>query len=395
MRKAAALPKCTSVRLPGDRAKTVCLAERGSVYGEWPTYEGGAVDNTQLLEEHDACGVGFIASLKGERTHKTLRDSLMAVGCMEHRGACSAYNDSGDGVGVMTNIPWKLLGKWADSQGIKGFAEGSSGVGMCMLPTDAAAAANAKKLLEESCVAEGLEVLGWRAVPVDSSVVGPLAKMTCPVHEQILVAGAGVTGEELERKLFIARKTCEKKAAAAGMEESFYICTMGSRTIVYKGMLRSAVLGKYYKDLEDPDYETQFSIYHRRFSTNTTPKWPLSQPMRFLGHNGEINTLQGNLNWMASKEADMANPIWGGREPEFRPICSPAASDSANLDRVAELLVQTGREPTETMMLLVPEAHRNHPELDRTFPGGARLLRLLRRHARGLGWPCFARLLRR
>ena len=194
MRKAAALPKCTSVRLPGDRAKTVCLAERGSVYGEWPTYEGGAVDNTQLLEEHDACGVGFIASLKGERTHKTLRDSLMAVGCMEHRGACSADNDSGDGVGVMTNIPWKLLGKWADSQGIKGFAEGSSGVGMCMLPTDAAAAANAKKLLEESCVAEGLEVLGWRAVPVDSSVVGPLAKMTCPVHEQILVAGAGVTG---------------------------------------------------------------------------------------------------------------------------------------------------------------------------------------------------------
>jgi glutamate synthase (ferredoxin) len=368
LRKASALPKCTSVQLPG-RATTVCLAEKGSVYGDWPLYQGGAVDNTQLLEEHDACGVGFIASLKGERTHKTVADSLTAVGCMEHRGACSADNDSGDGVGVMTHIPWKLLGKWCDANGISGFAEGSSAVGQCMLPTDASKAAEAKKILEASCVAEGLKVLGWREVPVDNSVVGPLAKMTCPKMEQILVDGSGMDREELERKLFIARKTCEKTANVdAELAESFYICTLSSRTIVYKGMLRSAVLGKYYKDLEDPDYESQFSIYHRRFSTNTTPKWPLSQPMRFLGHNGEINTLQGNLNWMASKEADMKNPVWGGREPDFRPICNPAASDSANLDRVAELLVRTGRAPDETMMLLVPEAHRNHPELDATFP---------------------------
>jgi len=339
------------------------------VYGDWPLYQGGAVDNTQLLEEHDACGVGFIASLKGERTHKTVADSLTAVGCMEHRGACSADNDSGDGVGVMTHIPWKLLGKWCDANGISGFAEGSSAVGQCMLPTDASKAAEAKKILEASCFAEGLKVLGWREVPVDNSVVGPLAKMTCPKMEQILVDGSGMDREELERKLFIARKTCEKTANVdAELAESFYICTLSSRTIVYKGMLRSAVLGKYYKDLEDPDYESQFSIYHRRFSTNTTPKWPLSQPMRFLGHNGEINTLQGNLNWMASKEADMKNPVWGGREPDFRPICNPAASDSANLDRVAELLVRTGRAPDETMMLLVPEAHRNHPELDATFP---------------------------
>lgn len=173
------------MRLPGRERATVCLAERGSVYGDWPVYQGGAVDNTQLLEEHDACGVGFIASLKGERTHKTVKDSLTAVGCMEHRGACSADNDSGDGVGVMTNIPWKLLEKWAAANGISGFAEGSSAVGMVMLPQDGAKAAQAKKLLEESCVAEGLKVLGWRSVPVDNAVVGPLAKLTCPVHEQI------------------------------------------------------------------------------------------------------------------------------------------------------------------------------------------------------------------
>ena len=288
--------------------------------------------------------MGFIASLKGERTHKTIKDSLTAVGCMEHRGACSADNDSGDGVGVMTHIPWKLLGKWCDANGVSGFSEGSSSVGQVFLPTDGAEAAEAKKLLEASCEAEGLKVLGWRPVPVDNKVVGPLAKLTQPVIEQILVDGGVIEREALERKLYIARKTCEKKTLGdAALAENFYVASLSSRTIVYKGMLRSAVLGKFYKDLEDPDYETQFSIYHRRFSTNTTPKWPLSQPMRFLGHNGEINTLQGNLNWMASKEAYMQNPIWNGREPEFRPICNPAASDSANLDRVAELLVQTGR----------------------------------------------------
>jgi glutamate synthase (ferredoxin) len=133
-------------------------------------------------------------------------------------------------------------------------------------------------------------------------------------------------------------------------------------------MLRSAVVGQFFLDLQDKDYVSSFSIYHRRFSTNTTPKWPLAQPMRFLGHNGEINTLQGNLNWMASNEAKMTNAIWGGREQEFRPLCDPAASDSANLDRVAELLVKTGREPEETMMLLVPEAFRNHPDLEATVP---------------------------
>lgn len=150
--------------------------------------------------------------------------------------------------------------------------------------------------------------------------------------------------------------------------EDLYICSMSGRVIVYKGMLRSVVVGQFYKDLVNPAFESVFAIYHRRYSTNTTPKWPLAQPMRFLGHNGEINTLQGNLNWMASREADMRHPVWKGREPELRPICNPNMSDSANLDRVAELLVQTGRSVPETMMLLVPEAYRNHPELSRDVP---------------------------
>ena len=325
----------------------------------------------QILEERDACGVGFIASLKGERTHKTVADALTALGCMEHRGACSADDDSGDGAGIMCNIPWKMLGKYCDDAGIAGFEEGKSGVGMVFLPQDEAQAKKSREILNECVEAEGLTVLGWREVPVYKNVVGRMAKATEPVIEQILVGGA--EEDDLERKLFVARKLAEKKSAAInsempGIAENFYVCTMSGRTIAYKGMLRSAVVGEFYEDLKNDDFQAQFCIYHRRFSTNTVPKWPLAQPMRFLGHNGEINTLQGNLNWMASREADMTHPVWEGREPELRPICNPAASDSANLDRVAELLVKSGRPVAETMMLLVPEAYRNHPDLDATYP---------------------------
>ena len=325
----------------------------------------------QILEERDACGVGFIASLKGERTHKTVADALTALGCMEHRGACSADDDSGDGAGIMCNIPWKMLGKYCDDAGIAGFEEGKSGVGMVFLPQDEAQAKKSREILNECVEAEGLTVLGWREVPVNKNVIGRMAKATEPVIEQILVGGA--EEDDLERKLFVARKLAEKKSAAInsempGIAENFYVCTMSGRTIVYKGMLRSAVVGEFYEDLKNDDFQAQFCIYHRRFSTNTVPKWPFAQHMRFLGHNGEINTLQGNLNWMASREADMTHPVWEGREPELRPICNPAASDSANLDRVAELLVKSGRPVAETMMLLVPEAYRNHPDLDATYP---------------------------
>ncbi|CAL6283334.1 unnamed protein product [Bathycoccus prasinos] len=341
----------------------------GSLRGEYQPYEGGAVDLNQILEERDACGVGVIASLKGERTHKCVDDSLSALGCMEHRGACSADNDSGDGAGIMTQIPWQMLSKWCAANGISGFSEESSAVSMTFLPTDKGKRTKAKAELEKAIAAEGLKVLGWRDVPTKNDIVGPMAKITQPAIEQCLIDGAGATGDELERKLYFARKNAEKVRLGNMADlEDMYVCTMSCRTIVYKGMLRSAVVGQFFLDLQDKDYVSSFSIYHRRFSTNTTPKWPLAQPMRFLGHNGEINTLQGNLNWMASNEAKMTNAIWGGREQEFRPLCDPAASDSANLDRVAELLVKTGREPEETMMLLVPEAFRNHPDLEATVP---------------------------
>ncbi|KAF8065477.1 hypothetical protein HT031_003078 [Scenedesmus sp. PABB004] len=322
-----------------------------------------AADLETILQERDACGVGFIANLRSVKSHTIVEQALRALGCMEHRGACSADDDSGDGAGLMTQIPWKLLQKEFPAAN-----EATTGVGMLFLPNDDGLEAQAKAILEEVVAAEGLSLLGYRAVPVDKAVVGRFAKATQPRIWQVLIQGKpGQTGDELERQLFIVRKLVEraKTAAMGAAADDFYVCTLSNRTI---GMLRSVVVGQFYKDLVNPDYETAFAIYHRRFSTNTTPKWPLAQPMRVLGHNGEINTLQGNLNWIASRQSELSHPVWGGREGQLMPLCNAAESDSANLDHVAELLVRTGAEPQEALMLLVPEAFRNHPDLMKEYP---------------------------
>ncbi len=233
--------------------------------------------------------VGFIASLKNEHTHDVVAKALLGLSCMEHRGACSADDVSGDGSGVMTKIPWKLLAK-----DFPDLDEAHTGVGMLFLPNDDALVATSKQVIEEAAAAEGITIVGWREVPVDAEVVGRMARATQPRVMQVLVRSDTLTGDELERELFILRKGIERRRAAAlgDRAEELYVCTLSSRTIVYKGMLQSSALGLFYKDLKNPEYVTPFAIYHRRFSTNTTPKWPLAQPMRVLGHNGEINTLQ-------------------------------------------------------------------------------------------------------
>jgi glutamate synthase (ferredoxin) len=324
------------------------------------------------LRVRGACAPPFLRCHENKQTNKPptpfstkqKQKALRALGCMEHRGACSADDDSGDGAGLMTQIPWKLL-----QAEFPAAEEGTTGVGMVFFPNDDALEAQAKAILEAVLAKEGLSLLGYRAVPVKHEVVGRFAKATQPRFAQVLVKGAAA-GDALERKLFIARKEVEREArkAMGDAAADFYLCTLSGRTIVYKGMLRSAVVGEFYEDLANPLYETAFAIYHRRFSTNTTPKWPLAQPMRFLGHNGEINTLQGNLNWVASRQSELSHPVWEGREADLLPLCDAAASDSANLDRVAELLVRTGFDPSEALMLLVPEAYRNHPDLMRGYP---------------------------
>eukprot|EP00241_Pyramimonas_parkeae_P000420 CAMPEP_0114250742 /NCGR_PEP_ID=MMETSP0058-20121206/14870_1 /TAXON_ID=36894 /ORGANISM="Pyramimonas parkeae, CCMP726" /LENGTH=1531 /DNA_ID=CAMNT_0001364439 /DNA_START=430 /DNA_END=5025 /DNA_ORIENTATION=+ len=324
-----------------------------------------------ILKERDACGVGIIANLANDASHKVVEKALTALGCMEHRGGCSADDDSGDGAGIMVQVPWKILEAWASAEG-KEFDQHKTGLAQVFLPNDEAAAAASKKVMEQVLEGEGFRLVGWRVVPVNLDVVGKFAKATQPIIEQAIVESTtNLKEDELERALYMVRKLIEAKGKTdldSKFSQDFYICSMSSRTIVYKGMLRSVVVGQFYLDLKDTAFESAFAIYHRRFSTNTTPKWPLAQPMRILGHNGEINTLQGNLNWAASREANMTHPVWNGRESELRPITDDAVSDSANLDRVAELLVRSDTGIDETMLMLVPEAYRNHPTLEERYP---------------------------
>ncbi|HCQ20755.1 MAG: glutamate synthase [Aphanizomenon flos-aquae LD13] len=313
-----------------------------------------------LVEERDACGVGFIAHRQNIASHEILDQALTALTCLEHRGGCSADQDSGDGAGILTAIPWELLAQ--ENSSIIDFANLSNmAVGMIFFPQDVRAAKSAKAAFEQIATEEKLTVLGWRVVPVCPEVLGVQAKENQPHIEQVVIYCADKSGDELERELYIASKRIMQ--AGRRISEDFYVCSLSSRTIVYKGMVRSAVLGDFYEDLKNPGFKCAFAVYHRRFSTNTMPKWPLAQPMRLLGHNGEINTLLGNINWMMAREATLSHPIWHNRFDELKPLVNIDNSDSATLDNVLELLVRSGRSPLEGLMMMVPEAYKNQPSL--------------------------------
>ncbi len=338
---------------------------------EWPNW-----GPKSLVEERDACGVGFLADRQNRASHDLVAKALAALDCMEHRGGCCADQDSGDGAGVMTAIPWAVLNRWAAEQGYEALASDRAGVAMIFLPNHDEAAAFVRDTFNQVVKDEGLSVVGWRTVPVRPDVLGALAKQYQPRIEQLVIASAGETDEDLERRLYLVRRQVlhlvanaathpdELAAAVVAELKEFYVCSCSCRTIVYKGMVRSAVLATFYEDLRDPDYVSSFAVYHRRFSTNTMPKWPLAHPMRLLGHNGEINTLVGNINWMVARQADLYHPVWDDRFELLKPIVNAENSDSANLDNVMELLVRSGRSPQEALMMMVPEAYNNQPELD-------------------------------
>jgi glutamate synthase (ferredoxin) len=236
-------------------------------------------------------------------------------------------------------------------------------VGMLFLPAQPELQSQIRQIINDQLSKIGLEVLGWRPVPVNPGVLGVQAKENQPDIAQVIVA-APMAGEELERLLYLARKRIGQQIATSVATDEYYVCSFSSRTIVYKGMVRSEVLGQFYLDLADPDFQSAFAVYHRRFSTNTLPKWPLAQPMRLLGHNGEINTLLGNLNWTMAREADFAHECWGEKIKEIRPIIVPTNSDSASLDNVMELLVRSNFSAMESLMIMVPEAYQNQPDLE-------------------------------
>ncbi|TVQ21893.1 MAG: glutamate synthase large subunit [Leptolyngbya sp. DLM2.Bin15] len=327
-----------------------------------------------LVEERDACGVGFVADQQGRASHGLITTTLGALTCMEHRGGCSADRDSGDGAGLMTAIPWKMLQRWMQTADLSCPTDlARVGVGMTFFPRLPAAIDLARPVIEQVVADAGLTFLGWRLVPVKPEVLGAQALANRPHVEQFLVQSSDTQGDELERQLYLVRKQIERAIAALITPETeatlasalgeFYICSLSCRTLVYKGMVRSAVLGEFYLDLQDADYESAFAIYHRRFSTNTMPKWPLAHPMRLLGHNGEINTVLGNINWMMAREADLHHPAWGDRLEALKPVVNADNSDSATLDNVMELLVRSGRTPLQSVMILVPEAYKDQPAL--------------------------------
>ncbi|MCG2624084.1 glutamate synthase large subunit [Arthrobacter sp. I2-34] len=307
--------------------------------------------------EKDACGLAVIATLRGEPGHDIVDAALTALRNLEHRGAVGADEGTGDGAGLLTQIPDEFF------RAVVGFKlppAGEYAVGTAFLPTEESEAAVAREGIESLAVSEGLKVLGWREVPVVAELVGAMARACMPHFVQVFLgadAAAGGPLQDLDARVFRVRKRAQNK-------HGVYFPSLSSQTIVYKGMLTTAQLEPFYPDLSDSRYKTKLGIVHSRFSTNTFPSWPLAQPFRAIAHNGEINTVKGNRNWMRARQSQLNSALLGEVPEELYPICTPGASDSASFDEVAELLMLSGRPITHAIMMMIPEAWENHATMD-------------------------------
>jgi len=323
--------------------------------------------------EHDACGVGMVANITGERTHAIIDQALEVLVNLGHRGASGADPLTGDGAGITLQMPHAFMQKVAKESGFKLPDDRRYGVAMCFLPNDANLNAASKKALEDAANENGLSVLGWRDVPTDPSVIGVTAQAVMPKFEQLFVAAPdGVEGDDLERALYLARKSAEKRLIVNETDEEiktilnreFYVSSWSSRTLIYKGMLVVDQLGEFYLDLKDESMVSAFGLVHSRFSTNTLGSWKLSHPYRMLAHNGEINTVRGNRNWMQAREKTIDSPFFGDKIDELTPICeSDDPSDTASLDNVFELLRMTGRSVEHTAAMMMPAAWHGHESM--------------------------------
>jgi len=302
--------------------------------------------------EHDNCGIGFVAHLKGKKSHNIIQRGLETLVNMTHRGAEGADSKTGDGAGVMIQIP-------RDFYLMQGYSiphEGQFGTGLVFLPRDAGEAKKCEEILVQIVNDEGVNLIGFREVPRDNSVIGEIARGAEPNMKQILL-GADLAQEELERKLYIIRKRVEKYVAASKLKEKtlFYLPSLSTRILIYKGMLTSEQLGEYFLDLQDERVESAIALVHSRFSTNTFPSWDLAQPFRMLAHNGEINTVKGNRFWMQARESILKSDVLGDLEKIY-PVIEPNKSDSASLDNVLEFLVMSGKSAPYAMSILIPES---------------------------------------
>ena len=316
--------------------------------------------------EHDACGFGFVANIDGRRTHDIVRRGIVVLENLVHRGACACDPETGDGAGLLLQTPHKFFAEESEKLGFELPEPGAYAVAMIFLPHAKGDREVCIQIIESFVVEEGQSLLGWRDVPRNADALGWLARDREPVIQQVFIKRAeGLDTDAFERKLLVIRKQIERAVEDAGIEraEQFYIPSMSARTIVYKGLMLAYQIDQYYLDLSDERFETAIALIHQRYSTNTLPEWKLAHPYRFVCHNGEFNTLRGNINMMRSREPHLASPLFGEDVKKLAPILTPGASDSANFDEAFELLVRGGRDMAHAVGMLIPEPWSGHESM--------------------------------
>ncbi|MCA9155086.1 MAG: glutamate synthase large subunit, partial [Planctomycetales bacterium] len=323
--------------------------------------------------EKDSCGVGFVAHIKGQRSHQIVQDAYVVLKNMDHRGACGCEANTGDGAGILTSLPYEFLTKVAANElGVELPAPGRFGAGVVFLPTKEDERARCKQVVEEIVAAQGQRLIGWRVVPTltDEANIGPTARAAEPHIEHLIIGAAdGLEGDAFERQLYLIRKQASHRLRTdASLEQAsmFYVCSLSTKVMIYKGMLTTEQLFQYFSDLNDPDYQSHLAMVHSRFSTNTFPSWDRAQPCRFMSHNGEINTVRGNINWMTARQGVVESELFGDELAKLFPVVEPDCSDSGTFDNVLEFLLMTGRTLQESVMMMIPEAWQKHETMSET-----------------------------
>ncbi len=318
--------------------------------------------------EHDACGIGFVANINGDKSHEIILKGIQVLVNLAHRGACGCDPETGDGAGVLIQIPHAFFARECASLGFTLPRPGQYGVGMIFFPVERQDRLLCEGVIERLVREEGLSVLGWRDIPTDATALGRIARGSQPYIQQIIVGCPQEMDEDaFERKLYVVRRRIENEIAGSDIfhKGMFFVASFSARTIVYKGLLLATQIARFYPDLGDPEVVSALCLVHQRFSTNTFPTWPLAHPYRYVAHNGEINTVKGNVNWMTARQAMLASPLFGDDIKKLLPIVQPGGSDSANFDNVLELLVQSGRSLPHAVAMLIPEAWSDDTPKDR------------------------------
>ncbi len=317
--------------------------------------------------EHDSCGVGFVVHMKGKKSHQIVEQALTVLLNLRHRGACGCEVNTGDGAGILLQIPHIFLKEVCKKSGITLPSAGDYGVGMVSLPPNEKDRRICEKVVEDTIKEEGQQFLGWRTVPTNDSSLGPTAKTAEPLMRQIFVGRSSNLQNDtaFERKLYVIRRRAENAIRYSGMKggDYFYIASLSYKTIIYKGMLMSEQVEAFYPELRDPSVESALALVHSRFSTNTFPSWDRAHPYRYIAHNGEINTLRGNVNWMHARQAMCASELFAGDMKKLMPVIAPDGSDSAMFDNVLEFLVLSGRSLPHAVMMMIPEPWSNHESM--------------------------------